>query len=197
LTLPLCSQLVYDQPTTPQDLSEACPPVETWQPLHALGPGIIYSAAYRPDGMRLAVATPLGVFLGTAGDDGLALTRLLPHPGGVTRVAWSPDGTRIAGAARGSSVQVWDAATGGLLHRLSVDISGIYAVAWSPDGSKIAGGGFSRVHVWDEAGTLIRTWTGPLTPVLAVAWSPDGSRLVGGFGDGTVRIWDVNQDAPL
>ncbi len=104
-----------------------------------LGKGEINEMCYSPDGTRLAVATPIGIWL--YGATTLREVALLTgHTGKVTSVAFSPDGTTLASGSWDKTVRLWDAVTGKLKRVLTGHTGSVYSVSFSPDGTTLASG---------------------------------------------------------
>jgi DNA-binding SARP family transcriptional activator/WD40 repeat protein len=64
---------------------------------------------------------------------------------------------------------------------------------FSPDGTRFATAGIS-IHVWDVETTERVTLGTGLGRANTLAWSPDSGYLATGWDDGTVRIWDVDEE---
>ncbi len=151
--------------------------------------------AFTADGRRLA----------TVGDDSTVRlwdvsTRrqlgepFLGHTGSINAVAVSPDQRTLVTVGADDSVRLWSTAT----HRAAGP--GIIGsresyndVVFSPDGRRlvVAGG---RVRVFDvRTFDLLLTIDARSFPVIRAAFAADGSRLVTAGGDGTARIWSVEE----
>src|SRR5438105_13498648 len=72
----------------------------------------VFTAAWSPDGTRLALGSADGSMQVRDGLTGKILYTIHGHRNHVWAVSWSPDGTRLASASWDKTVQVWDAATG-------------------------------------------------------------------------------------
>src|SRR5262249_23273043 len=73
-----------------------------------------------------------------------------------------------------------------------------WAVAFSPDGQRLVSGqSTGAVQVWDASNGRPLLWlTGHEGSAGAVAFSPDGRRIVSGSPeDGTIRVWELAQEA--
>lgn len=106
-----------------------------------LGRGSITQIDYAPDGMTLAVAGSLGVWLYDV--HSLEPIRLL-ESGGVWDVAFSTDGQTLAETDR-----LWDVATGELKATLKGHTEEVWSVAFSPDGQTLASGSKdTTVRLW-------------------------------------------------
>ncbi|WP_030264851.1 TIR domain-containing protein [Streptomyces violens] len=183
---------------------------------HWWGSGGAFTAAWSPDGTRVASGTRFGTVRIWDAAGGKP-TRRQPRDATVSSgrqtndeardsgrsvrsVAWSPDSRHVAAVLPDGSLHLWDAASGqpwGAAPRASRHLA--RSMAWSPDGKLIAVGGVDgTIRLWDgETGT-------PLPDVLksadnsveALAWSPDSTRLAAGDGAGTIRWWEPRRDVP-
>jgi WD40 repeat protein len=70
--------------------------------------GMVYGAAYSPDGRYIATAGDDRLVRIWSADTGKELLTLRGHNDGINRVAFSPDGRALASASEDSTVRVWD-----------------------------------------------------------------------------------------
>lgn len=155
--------------------------------------GWVWSAAWSPDGSRIASASGDGtaqVWDALSGDH---LTIYYGHNNSVYAVSWSPDGRRIASAGYDKSVQVWDATFGDHFYSYLGHTATVWTVAWSPDGKYIASaGGDKTVQVWNAtSGQPLLTYRGHNGFVYTVAWSSDNKYIASASDDGTVQVWNA------
>src|SRR5262249_14713393 len=73
---------------------------------------VVWSAAWSPDGKRIASAVWDKIVRVWDASNGTSLLTYTLHTAAVRSVAWSPDGKRIASASDDKTVQVWDASSG-------------------------------------------------------------------------------------
>ena len=164
-------------------------------PSARLGQGVINTISLSPDGVTLAVAGSLGVWLYEL--ETLQRQQLLAGQGSALRsVVWSPDQERLAAGSDDGSIFIWEAGSGQEQHRLAGHPGAVTNLAWSPDGSQLAsvGGSDRTVRVWDVAtDQTLQVLSGHLAEVEAVAWSADGKQLASASSDriGAVRLWDA------
>jgi len=115
------------------------------------GSGGILSAAYSPDGRRIAGGAEgvgdIGVW--DAGS-GQLLTVLKGHSASVDALAFSVDGSRIVSGSRDKMIRVWDAATYDPLLVMGDHDEAIASLAFSPDGGRLYSASLDgTVRIWE------------------------------------------------
>jgi WD40 repeat protein len=74
--------------------------------------GAVHSAAWSPDGKRLATGSHDNTAKVWDVDGGQEVLTLRGHRGSMNSVAWSPDSTRLVTGSNDETVKIWDAAGG-------------------------------------------------------------------------------------
>jgi WD40 repeat protein/serine/threonine protein kinase len=167
----------------------------------------VLSAAFSPDGKRIASASQDGFIKFWDARTGRELHSFLAHNGHARSVAFSSDGLRLASAGWDGKVKVWDIRTDPPVLAWERRASGQnHSVAFSPKGDLVVSGGeepnavAGTVRIWDAAtGAAIWTHRGNEILVRSVAFSPDGRYLASasvvrkeaGQPVHTVKVWDV------
>jgi RNA polymerase sigma factor (sigma-70 family) len=165
----------------------------------------VYSAAFSPDGKRLATAYADGFVRFWDVATGKQLATDLSHVRleglmridevrrwDVRAVAFSPDGKRLVSAGGDTAVKVWDPATGKEV-RAFHHTDAVLSVAFSPDGTILAsGGGDEKVRLWDPAtGKALRLIALDDGAIMSLAFTADGKTLVVGGVDPDVIVINV------
>ena len=167
----------------------------------------IYSVSFSPDDTRPMLAS--------AGDSGTVLlwdlTRIFKgteidthtltgHRRGVDSVSFSPDpDSKILASSGGGTARLWDVDTREEIATLNGP-GYTDGVSFSQDGKILANGG-GVLLLWDvenpAAPKEIATLRGHTGDTEDVSFSPDGKILASGGADGTVRLWDVENQTEI
>ncbi|KAI0705953.1 WD40-repeat-containing domain protein [Cytidiella melzeri] len=156
----------------------------------------IVSAAYSPDGSKLAVACEDGKIRVLDCMTGLAVQTLRgcldPM---IYQVTLSSDYSRVA-TGIGNQLRVWDTYMGDVLFDLpnAHCTSHISSVAFSADCTRLLSTSLdTTIKVWDTTNgmNLLKVHRGHMQDVGSAQFSSDGSLIVSSSIDGTVRIWDA------
>ncbi len=116
----------------------------------------------------------------------------------VDGLAFDPTATTLA-VTQGREVVLWDLATGAEVRFADRDVeTTVGRLAFSPDGKRLAVGSTVQreIFIWDVP---TRRLLGVLTSgrrgvVQSLAFGP-GDRLASGDHDGTIRVWNLSEDA--
>ena len=166
----------------------------------------VRSVVFSPDGMTLASASGLEVWLWDVSTDQLKkildvhTDKKIFNMGHTDKeifsLSFSPDGKTIVAGGSDKTVRIWDVDTGkqkNIISERSLHF-GIKSVSFSPDGRTIAGSSFNSVRLWDvKTGKRKAILTRhDFPPIRSVSFSPDGKMLASGGSGRSVRLWDVS-----
>jgi WD40 repeat protein len=177
-------------------------PEHRWQHGPPLEPDIktILRVAFSPDGKRLAAAGLAGVRILDV-QARQWISPVLANSGrAVMGIAFAPDNTTLAMANDDGTVVLYDIVNGRQIGDTLKGHKGmVYAVAFSAEGTVLlSGGADGRLLCWD---TQTRSQRSPLgkasSGVSDIAVSRDKKTIVTANWDGTVAVWDLNQENPL
>jgi WD40 repeat protein len=159
----------------------------------------IISAAYSPDGSRVAAAGWDKIVKVWDIKTGELLRQFSGHSGAVQALAFSPNGHFLLSGGADLVARLWDLESGQEIRQFAGHTGPVTAVAFSPDGAKIVtGSSDATARLWDAAkGVTIGVFGGHGYEVRSVAFSPDGQRVLTGSGDTTVRLWNVSDQRQL
>ena len=154
--------------------------------------GTVNSAAFSPDGSRVATASQDGT---TRIWDALSANQIAVLRGrarAVFSAAFSPDGSRIVTGSDDWAVRIWDVESAREIAFLFRHGAPVTSAAFSPDGSRIATASQDgTARIWDPASAKEIAILRHDGYVSSAAFSPDGSRLVTAGWDKTARVWDA------
>ncbi|MGA9601910.1 MAG: TIR domain-containing protein [Methylocystis sp.] len=153
----------------------------------------VSSAAFSPDGARIATASYDNTARLWDAASGKQLAVLLGHEDHVFSAVFSPDGGRIATASKDKTARLWDAASRKELAVLRGHERPVYSAVFSPDGGRIATASLDNTaRLWDAAtGKQLAVLLGHEDHVFSAVFSPNGGRIATASLDNTARLWDA------
>lgn len=151
-------------------------------------PGWVWTAAFSPDGNRIATISENKAIVWDAASGEKLLT--LNGINTLYAIAFSPDGTHLATGGLARKAIIWDPATGTELLALVGHSGTVTGLAFSPDGTRLASASEDgTVRVWDlrPGSEAPVPSAGPTGQIL---FTPDGTHLAGIRGPNLV-LWDT------
>lgn len=110
----------------------------------------------------------------------------------VNDLAFNQAGTLLASASNDITTRLWSLEDDTERLRLDGQLSEVRAVAFSPAEDQLITGGFTgQAYFWDIQTATRNTRLGYTSPIIDLTVSDDGAWLALGIGDGTVRLFDL------
>ncbi len=151
----------------------------------------VQSLSYSPDGTTMLVAGDSSHLEIRDCSSGKLKTRLPVIAKQIRQVCYSPDGTMFA-VCTDQNVQIWDA----IHHTNLLTVAG-WTMDFAPDNQHIVvGSGMARVYKINT-GTAIQQIAPHWSFMSTFALSPDGCYIVTGGLNGSLRIWDTQNQQVL
>lgn len=156
------------------------------------GIGDVNRLATSPDGIRLAAASSIGVFIYDFNT--LELQKQLDTRSWASAVEFSPDGKIVAVGDRDGLIRLWDTNLWQEIASYSGHRLGILDMAFSPDGTRLASVAMDNTLIQWEIGLDENTGhiSVPVIGVTCVVFSRDGSTIGTGGNDFKINLWDTN-----
>ena len=162
-------------------------------------PKRVWAATWNHDGSKLASSCDDGKLRIWDTNKWIELLTIQAHEAHIGTVNWSPDGRRLVSCSEDHTAKIWDATTGQQIGEpLMHEDLWVRGAVWSPDGKRIATGSSpgDTIYLWDAQAP---TTTAPKKlighpSINNLCWSSDSSLLASSGVDGSVRIWDIEQE---
>lgn len=142
-----------------------------------------------------------------------AIASVTETPAAVTGMALAGDPPRLAVAGADGHVRIFSPSDGRRLEEISIrptmtpagetaaaesetdDLLPPMRIALNPDASRILVNAGNEGRFYDLS--LLKVFSGHEGPVATAAFTPDGAKLITGGDDRTLRVWQVEDGAPL
>ena len=165
----------------------------------------VWSAAFSPDGTRIAVGSRGGKACVLDIKSKNVLARFEKHREWIYSIAWHPDGKTIVTSSHDGTARIWNAATGMEAPVQLVDLPAmgqlqkahkahkVHMASWNRAGDRIVSClDNNTAIIWDaRTGKELKTLKGHTRAVMFGQFSPDGRWLATGSRDNTLRIWNA------
>jgi WD40 repeat protein len=174
--------------------------------------GGIFSMALSSDGKTLISTSADHTIRMWQVQNSLTSQKVPAHEVQINSVAFSPDGQTIATASDDGTIKLWDIQgnpVGQLTHPEQARVS---AIAFSPDGQTLVSSGEDGlIYQWnvqqqqsigqplqghEETDETQTDKADEKDIVQTLAFHPKGDLIISGGADGTVRLWNIQQNQP-
>ena len=151
---------------------------------------------FSPDSKSLASGSEDGAIVLWDVKTGNQLANLVGHTKAIRALTFTADSKTLASGAD-EEIRLWDVDTGNPVSNLDAPLN-VAALVFSPDGKTLASASGSMILLWKLAATFQphSVLRGHQGAVYVLMFSPDGQTLASGSNDGTILLWDMEQELP-
>ena len=163
---------------------------------------LVSGVSFSPQGSAVASANGDGTVRLWGVREGSPIRQpLVTRDYGFQSIAFSPDGRGLVAGGKDGTIYGWAVPSGDALFEPIGDAhaSKLLQVAFSPTGTHFATASTDGTATVLEypSGRIVGTAFADAAKVAAVAFTPAGGALIGGAADGTLRLWDIAEQASL
>lgn len=154
---------------------------------------IVLSAAWTPDGRRVALGDETGRLVIFEAADGRIAAERQAAPTAIRAISWRADSRFAAVGGDGGTLRAIAPFDGRTVWTIAAHRGRISRVAWHPDGRRIGSAGEDgRVRLFDaNTGEEVLEVAQHYNHITGLAWSPDGTKLATGSHDYDVWVFDA------
>ncbi len=159
--------------------------------------GLIWSLAWDPTGTLLAAGENWQGFIQVWEPETARLVSTFKaHNHYIGALAWSPDGKWLASGSQSAAIRIFNTADWSVANDIPKSHLGrVNAVCWSSTSDRLASFGLDGVGKIRDTATnsVVATIRGHQGAVTSAFWSRNEDTLVTGSSDGTIKVWNVNE----
>ncbi|MCS6866702.1 MAG: c-type cytochrome domain-containing protein [Gemmataceae bacterium] len=149
----------------------------------------VTAVEFSPDGVLLATGDRNGGVWVWEAYTGREFFALRGHTAMITDLSWRDDSNVLATASEDASVRLWEMENGTLLKNWNAHPGGTTSIHFTHDGRLATTGRDKITKLWDQNGTLQKTFEALPDLGLQVAVTHDNARVIAGDWSGTVKAW--------
>lgn len=172
--------------------------IKMWRPSASNGIWKIdastYGIGFGPNGRLMVSASWLGKLRTWDISSGRVTKEWIGHAASANAAAFSPDGKRLVSVGNDGKIKLWETANAKELRTLET-VRGVQliSIAFTTDGKHVfSAASDERARLWNaDTGEAVREFP-HAGGVNYIALSPDGKLAATGGGDGTVKVWQIN-----
>lgn len=153
----------------------------------------VLSLEFSPDGVLLATGDRAGNLFVWEALTGREYLTLKGHSAAVTGLSWRADSNVLASASEDGTVRLWEMENGNQIKNWNAHGQGVLAIEFARDGRLVTTGRDRVVKIWNQDGTLQRSFDAMDDIGMCVTICDETNRAVGGDWRGTLRVWDAAQ----
>ena len=156
----------------------------------------VVSAAWSPDGHRLAIASISGSIQIIDASSGTSERVFQGHRFGAAAVHWHPTGDQFATAGQDGKVRLWSPNSDAPLNELDGGSEWVEHLAWSPSGMYLLSAAGRKLRLWNTNGHLVHEYPDHTNTIAGVSWNPRADHFASACY-GQVNIWHPETEKPV
>lgn len=145
---------------------------------------------FSPDGKYVATGDRNGGLHVWESDSGNEVFTLKAHTASISEISWRPDSAIVCSASEDGSVRLWEMKNGGQVKSWSAHGGGVTSMEFLRDGHIVSCGRDKLVKIWDQAGKMVKQFTGLTDVAVAVSFCDESKRVLAADWTGKLNVWN-------
>ena len=117
------------------------------------------------------------------------------RPKSITGITWRPDSNVVCSGSEDGSIRVWEMKNGRQIKSWGAHGGGVTSIEFQRDGKIVSCGRDKVAKIWDQAGKMIKQFTGLPDVAVAVSYCDETKRILAADWTGKLNVWNATDGA--